>query len=135
MFEGSVQPVNFIVSAAVIGMGATAFMDVWALFLKMVANISGLDYAMVGRWIGHMPSGKITHENIGSSPAIHGESAIGWIAHYTTGGLFAAALLAIVGLSLGWLSHVAACIGHGVDHRRVSMVAHAALLWNGGCCQ
>ncbi len=99
MFEDSVQPVNFIVSAMVIGMGATALMDVWALFLKMAANISGLDYAMVGRWVGHMPSGKITHENIGSSPAIQGESAIGWIVHYMTGGLFAAALLAIVGLS------------------------------------
>ncbi len=55
---------------------------------------------MVGRWIGHMPTGRFAHEAIARAPAVRGERAIGWIAHYATGILFAGLLLALFGL--GW---------------------------------
>ena len=99
MFEDSSISISFLISSLVIGIGATAFMDLWAFILKTFFNISGLNYAMVGRWIGHIASGKITHESIGKSPEISGELAIGWTAHYIIGILFAAILLSITGLN------------------------------------
>ncbi|TIP86738.1 MAG: DUF2938 domain-containing protein, partial [Mesorhizobium sp.] len=47
------EQVEFVVRAAAIGAGATAMMDLWGLFLKRAFAIPSLDYAWVGRWIGH----------------------------------------------------------------------------------
>ncbi|MTI10337.1 DUF2938 domain-containing protein [Rhodospirillaceae bacterium RKSG073] len=81
------------------GIIATITMDIWALFLKAAFNIVGLNYAMVGRWIGHFFKGKLTHKAIGKSSRIAGESIIGWVLHYTIGILFAAVLVLIWGYS------------------------------------
>lgn len=98
MFEHLPYLANLATSALVIGIGATAVMDIWALFLKVVFHIPSLNYALVGRWLGHLTNGQIVHQNIGSSPVVKGEMMIGWIAHYVIGVIFAAALLLIVGL-------------------------------------
>lgn len=73
-------------------------MDLWALFVKRAFGIPSLDYGLVGRWIGHLPQGRVIHSPIGASPAIGGEKALGWIAHYAIGVGFAWVLLLIVGL-------------------------------------
>jgi len=88
---------NFILHAGVIGIGATAFMDLWALAQKRLFGVPSLDYAMVGRWIGHMPRGQFAHNSIASAPSIKGEGLVGWTAHYATGILFAAVLVLIWG--------------------------------------
>ena len=85
----------------VIGAGATAVMDLWAAFLRRCFNVSSLDYALLGRWIGHFGRGRIRHESIGQAAQIRYERAIGWSAHYTIGIMFAALLLAFAGV--GWL--------------------------------
>jgi hypothetical protein len=86
-----------VIRAVLIGIGATVVMDLWAAFLKRAFAISPLDYAMVGRWIGHMPDGRFIHSNIAASPAIRGEGAIGWAAHYAIGIIFAGLLLIACG--------------------------------------
>lgn len=87
-----------IARAAIIGAGATAVMDFWTLFLKRVFGLPSLDYAWVGRWIGHFPRGRLMHKSIGQSEPIVGETALGWSAHYAIGIVFAALLLGIWGL-------------------------------------
>lgn len=87
--------------AVVIGVGATAVMDLWALFLRRCFGISSLDYAVLGRWIGHVARGRVTHESIGRAAPIRHERLIGWSAHYSIGVIFAAVLLA--GAGLQWL--------------------------------
>ncbi len=94
------QEMEFIVRAVVIGVGATIVMDVWALFLKRVFSIPSLDFRFVGRWIANMPAGRFRHANILIAPPVPGETAIGWVAHYAIGVLFAAILLAVMGI--GW---------------------------------
>lgn len=84
-----------------VGAGATLAMDVWALLLKHVYGVTGLDYRMVGRWLGHLPSGQLRHDAIGRSAPVRAEAPIGWIAHYAIGVAFAAGLVAIWGA--GWL--------------------------------
>lgn len=92
---------DFLISSIILGVGATLFMDIWALFMKKAFDMPSLDYALVGRWIGHMPQGKFSHSPIMASKPTGGERPLGWFAHYLIGILFAAALLAVVGH--GWL--------------------------------
>lgn len=57
-----------------------------------------MNFAFLGRWIGHLPQGRWFHESIAKTPPVRGELLLGWIAHYSIGISFAALLLAIVGL-------------------------------------
>ena len=88
---------EFLVFALAIGIGATLVLDLWGVFLKRIFGIASLDYALVGRWIGHMPSGQWVHENIGRAEPIGGECLLGWTAHYAIGVVFAAGLLFVCG--------------------------------------
>jgi hypothetical protein len=89
---------DIIVHAIVIGVGATAVMDLWAAFLWRCCRVSSLDYALLGRWIGHFGRGRFRHESIGQAAPIQDERVIGWTTHYTIGVVFAALLLATAGL-------------------------------------
>lgn len=79
-----------------VGVGATLAMDLWALLLR-VFGIASLDYAWVGRWIGHMAQGRFAHDRIAAAPPVVGERLLGWTAHYATGVTFAGALLLVAG--------------------------------------
>lgn len=85
--------------AVAVGLGATFLMDAWALLLKHLYDVKGLDYRFVGRWIGHMTRGQFSHADIRKAPATLHEAAIGWAAHYAIGVLFAAGLAAVWGQS------------------------------------
>lgn len=86
-------PAKLSIYTLFIGIGATAIMDVWTIFLRVAFNVKGLDFALVGRWIGHMPSGKFMHQSIGKSPKIAGEALTGWTAHYVIGVMYAAVVV------------------------------------------
>ncbi len=83
---------------ASIGIGATLLMDAWTLARKPLLGTPLPNYAWVGRWLGHMPSGRFRHERIAAAQPVPGERWIGWSAHYLTGIAFAALLLAICGI-------------------------------------
>jgi hypothetical protein len=83
--------------AVMIGVGATAFIDLWAIVRRQLLAVPPPDYGLVGRWMAHMPRGRFRHESIAAAPPIAGERFIGWTAHYLIGVAYAAALLAIVG--------------------------------------
>lgn len=84
-----------------IGIGATLVMDLWGWLLRRVYGVSGLDYRMVGRWIGHLAHGKFRHDGIGRAAPVRAEALIGWAAHYGIGITFALALVMAAGP--GWL--------------------------------
>ena len=94
---------NYLVCTLLIGAGATAVMDIWAVARKRLLRIPSLDYRLVGRWLIHMTRGRFKHERIAASPAAPAERLIGWTAHYLIGIAFAAMLLAIWGLD--WARH------------------------------
>jgi hypothetical protein len=94
---------DIVAHSLVIGVGATAVMDLWAAFLRRCCRVPSLDYALLGRWIGHFPRGRFRHESIGQAEPVRYERIIGWSAHYTIGVAFAALLLATSGLE--WLEH------------------------------
>jgi hypothetical protein len=80
------------------GVAGSALMDVWGLVLRRGFNVPTLDYALLGRWIGHFRQGQFVHERIGVAPRVRFERPLGWFAHYSIGVGFAFVLLAIVGL-------------------------------------
>jgi hypothetical protein len=93
---------TYFLGAVVVGLGATLFMDVLALFLKHVFSIPSANYCLVGRWLCYMPEGTFTHANIAAAPKKRSECTVGWIAHYVIGIVYALALVTIV--SGGWLA-------------------------------
>ncbi len=89
-----------------IGLGATLIFDLWGLFLKYTFKITPSNMCLVGRWILYMPEGVFRHSNINLTPQKNAECIVGWMAHYTTGILFAVTFLAFTGRE-GWIQHPA----------------------------
>jgi hypothetical protein len=88
---------NHLLFTLVTGVGATILMDLWGVARKPLFGIAPPQYGMVGRWLAHMTVGRFRHDAIAKSPAVPGEHAIGWIAHYLTGIAFATLLVGIGG--------------------------------------
>jgi hypothetical protein len=57
-----------VISAIVIGVGATLLMDLWNLFLKRTFNIPSLNYCLLGRWVSYLLSGTFRHASIAAAP-------------------------------------------------------------------
>ena len=91
----------YFLGAIAVGLGATLFMDLWALFLKRAFRIPPANYCLVGRWFCHMPEGTFMHASIAAAAQKDSECAVGWIAHYVVGVVYALVLVALV--SSRWL--------------------------------
>jgi hypothetical protein len=92
-----------LLSAILIGLGATLSTDLWAVFLNRAFKIAAPNYCLVGRWLRYMPEGIFKHSNIASARRKSAECTTGWIAHYMIGITFAIAFVSFVGDD--WLKH------------------------------
>jgi len=90
--------IEFALRTILIGVGATMAMDLWALLLRQF-GIPSLNFAFLGRWIGHLPRRHWVHESIAKAAPVKGELLMGWCAHYMIGMTFAALLLCAFGLN------------------------------------
>ena len=88
------------VRVALIGIGATAVMDLWLAILVRL-GLPGMNLAAVGRWVGHLRRGTLVHAAIARAEPIRHELRLGWLVHYATGIAFAAVLVAVQGAA--WL--------------------------------
>lgn len=93
----NMTPAQILFRVLLIGVGATLVMDIWAIIAEALFAIPQSNFAMVGRWIGHMPEGVFAHESIRAAAPVTGEAALGWGAHYVVGVSFAALYVAIGG--------------------------------------
>lgn len=90
-------PAQDLLHVVSIGVGATAAMDLWLLLLKRL-HVPTLDFALLGRWVGHLWRGRWAHDAIARSAPIPGEIALGWLFHYATGIAFAGVLVGLWGM-------------------------------------
>jgi hypothetical protein len=90
-----------LLAAIPVGLGATLFVDAWALARRAWLGTPLPDYGLVGRWFAYLPRGRWRHAPIAATPAVRGERLLGWVAHYAIGIAFAALLLAVRGTD--WL--------------------------------
>lgn len=88
---------ELVLRSFLIGIGATLTMDLWAALLRRL-GIPSLNFALLGRWIGHMPRGRWFHDSIARATPVRGERVIGWCVHYAIGISFALLLLTTFGL-------------------------------------
>lgn len=93
--------IEFLWKSLLIGAGGTLAMDVWALVLNKTAGVPLPNWAMVGRWFCHIPKGKLFHDDIAKAEGFGSERAVGWIAHYAIGIIYAGVLIWVVP---GWLA-------------------------------
>jgi len=84
-----------------LGIGATAFTDLWGAAARRAFNVPPPNYCVVGRWLRYMPSGAFRHRSIAAAAAMPAECAAGWAAHYVTGTVFATVLVILA--PAGWL--------------------------------
>jgi len=82
--------------AMLLGIGATAVMDAWLLLLKHL-GVPTLNFAFIGRWVGHLFRGQFAHAAIAKAVPIRGELAWGWLTHYAVGVAFATVLVGLQG--------------------------------------
>lgn len=87
---------HLIGHVALIGIGATAVMDVWLMLVSRLGAPT-TSFAMVGRWIGHMQRGHFAHVAIAKAPPVRNELGLGWLTHYVIGIVYAALLVALQG--------------------------------------
>lgn len=87
-----------IIQIALIGIGATAVMDLWLSLLKRL-GVQTLNIAFIGRWVGHLFRGRFAHAAIAKAQPIPAERALGWLAHYVIGIAFAGLLVAVSGMN------------------------------------
>ena len=59
--------VTLLYTGALMGLGATVLIDLWALVLQRLARVALPNWAMVGRWVMHLPRGRLFHENIAAA--------------------------------------------------------------------
>ncbi|MEP2642315.1 DUF2938 domain-containing protein [Roseobacter sp.] len=86
-----------LLSGLVMGTLATVMMDIWAQILTRTAGVPAPNWAMVGRWVGHMPRGQFTHTNMADANQVPGERPIGWVFHYAVGLVYGIALATLMG--------------------------------------
>lgn len=89
--------VHPLAQVALIGAGATALMDAWLMLLRRL-GVRTLDFALVGRWAGHLLRGTLVHPAISRARPIRGELALGWLTHYAVGVAFAGLLVGSQGM-------------------------------------
>lgn len=90
-----------ILRVVLIGCGATLVMDIWLMFLKRI-GVQTLNFAFIGRWVGHLFRGRIAHASIGKASPIANETLLGWLTHYTVGIAFALLLIGVAGVA--WMN-------------------------------
>jgi hypothetical protein len=91
---------DLLYRSVVIGAAATALLDLWALLLNRLFGFGLPNWAMVGRWVGHLARGRLMHDDIAQAAPVAGERAVGWVFHYAVGIAFALATLLLGGV--GW---------------------------------
>ena len=89
-----------IAHIALVGIGATALMDLW-LWLLSRLGVPSTGFAMVGRWVGHFRRGEFAHAAISKATPVRFELGLGWATHYLIGVGYAALLIGLQGVT--WL--------------------------------
>jgi len=52
---------DFLYRTILIGIGATALLDLWALLLNRIFGIPAANWALVRRWFCHLAGGEVFH--------------------------------------------------------------------------
>lgn len=91
-----------MIEGALMGLGGTLAMDIWAQVLHRAGGQPLPNWAMPGRWTGHVMRGRLWHDDIRLAREIPNELALGWALHYGVGIVYGIAFAVVAGA--GWLA-------------------------------
>jgi hypothetical protein len=94
--------IELVLAGALVGIGATIAMDVWAILLNRVAGLDLPNWALVGRWFWHLGKGSVFHDDISAAQPYAKELGLGWLAHYAVGIIYGTLFVLIMGSA--WLA-------------------------------
>ncbi|MBX3618767.1 MAG: DUF2938 domain-containing protein [Rhizobacter sp.] len=97
----STSLIALTVHIALVGIGATALMDLWLVLLARL-GVPTTSFALVGRWVGHFAHGQFAHAAIAKAAPVRFELGLGWGVHYLIGIGYAALLTLAQGST--WLA-------------------------------
>jgi len=89
-------PLHPVLLIVLVGVGATAVMDLWLVLLRRL-GVPTLNFGFIGRWVAHGLRGRFVHAAIARAAPVPGELAWGWFTHYAVGIAFAGVLVAVQG--------------------------------------
>jgi len=119
---------SLAVRMALVGIVATAMLDLWALMLNRLFGLPVTNWGHVGRWVSGVPSGQLRHSDIAAVPPVAHERLAGWVTHYAIGIVYAGlyfVLLSAAGTGPG--------IGSAVAFGLVTVLAPWLILQPGLC--
>ncbi|MEO9823797.1 MAG: DUF2938 domain-containing protein [Paracoccaceae bacterium] len=87
-----------VIVGALMGLGGTVAMDIWAFVLSKFGVAPFPNWAMPGRWFAHVFRGRIFHNDIGALAPVRGELALGWFLHYGVGILYGIIFVLLAGV-------------------------------------
>ena len=85
-----------ILTGILMGVLGTLAMDLLALMLSALGQARP-NWAMPGRWLGHVMKGRVFHESIGEAEPVPGELSLGWALHYGVGVLYGVLFVLLAG--------------------------------------
>ena len=89
---------TLLILSIVLGVAATAFLDVVNYLQHIVLDKPLTRYEFIGRWVIYMTDGVFSHESIKTAEPRKGELLLGWFGHYAIGVGFALLMLVFTGL-------------------------------------
>ena len=90
-----------VIEVIVIGVVAAAVLDIWQQIYRILFGTPITNWGMIGRWAAYIPKGQLVHENIGKTPAVPHEMALGWVVHYLVGIGYAVVYLFLMDVVIG----------------------------------
>ncbi len=88
-------------TGVVMGLAGTLAMDLWAWLLSLAGQRKP-NWAMPGRWLGHVFRGRVFHDDIGAAEPVERELSLGWALHYGVGVLYGVVFVLLAGRD--WLA-------------------------------
>jgi Protein of unknown function (DUF2938) len=85
----------------IVGVAATLMLDVLQQLMKLIFGWPASNWGIIGRWAAGLPQGKFVNTEIGKSPAVENEQALGWLVHYGVGIAYGAIYLFLVYVVFG----------------------------------
>lgn len=92
-----------LATGVLMGLLGTVAMDLWAWLLARLNVAPAPNWAMPGRWLGHIPRGRVFHDDIGKADLVEGELALGWALHYGVGVIYGVIFILLAGQA--WLDN------------------------------
>lgn len=85
-----------VLQGLLVGFLGNIGMDLGQQLMRIGLKWPITNWGIIGRWAAYLPKGKLIHTDIGESPPVANEMALGWVVHYIVGPVYGIVYLVLV---------------------------------------